>query len=155
ILAVTDQLLDTLRAEQAARSNPERVQELIRELSEAQARAAALKERSARWQHTLNDGVADLNADIDHDLRDRMREITRQAEEDFDVGRAPTRIWEQLSTWVQQQVAAGASANFVWATQRARWLAQQVATHFDDQREAILPALRTEAAASLSAVREM
>ena len=27
------------------------------------------KERSARWQQTLNDGVADLNADIDYDLR--------------------------------------------------------------------------------------
>ena len=131
------------------------MQELIRELTEAQARAAALKERSARWQHTLNDGVADLNADIDHDLRDRMREVTRQAEEEIDEAGDPTRIWEQLSTWVQQQVAAGASANFVWATQRARWLAQQVATHFDDQREAILPALRTEAAASLGMVREM
>ena len=155
VLAVTDQLLDTLRAEKAARDNPERVQELIRELTEAQARAAALKERSARWQHTLNDGVADLNADIDHDLRDRMREVTRVAEEEIDEGGDPTRIWEQLSTWVQQQVAAGASANFVWATQRARWLAQQVATHFDDQREAILPALRTEVSGALGSVREM
>lgn len=155
VLAVTDQLCDTLRAERSARSNPERVQELIRELTEAQARAAALKERSARWQHTLNDGVADLNADIDHDLRDRMREVTRLAEEEIDEGGDPTRTWEQLSSWVQQQVATGASANFVWATQRARWLAQQVATHFDDQREAILPALHTEASAALGSVREM
>src|SRR3712207_8079070 len=46
-------------------------------LTTAQQRAAALKERSARWQHTLNDGVADLNADIDHDLRDRDRKSTR------------------------------------------------------------------------------
>jgi Dynamin family len=155
VLSVTDQLLDTLRAEKEARSNPERVQELIRELTEAQARAAALKERSARWQHTLNDGVADLNADIDHDLRDRMREVTRLAEEEIDSGGDPTRVWDQLATWVQQQVATGASANFVWATQRARWLAGQVATHFDDQREAILPALRTEASAALGSVREM
>jgi len=155
VLSVTGQLCDTLRAEKAARDNPEQVQELIRELTEAQVRAAALKERSARWQHTLNDGVADLNADIDHDLRDRMREITRLAEEEIDAVGDPTRTWEQLSTWVQQQVAAGASANFVWATQRARWLAQQVATHFDDQREAILPALRTEASAALRSVRDM
>jgi hypothetical protein len=84
-----------------------------------------------------------------------MREVTRVAEEEIDEGGDPTRIWEQLSTWVQQQVASGASANFVWATQRARWLAQQVATHFDDQREAILPALRTEASAALGSVREM
>jgi hypothetical protein len=43
----------------------------------------------------------------------------------------------------------------VWATERARWLARQVATHFDDEREAVLPALRTEASAALGAVREM
>ena len=155
VLAVTGQLCDTLRAEKAALDDPERRHELIRELTEAQARAAALKERSARWQHTLNDGVADLNADIDHDLRDRMREVTRLAEEEIEESGDPTRGWEQVSTWVQQQVATGASANFVWATQRARWLAQQVATHFDDQREAILPALRTEASAALGSVREM
>jgi hypothetical protein len=155
VLAVTDQICDSLRAERAARSDPARAQEIVRELTGAQGRAAALKERSARWQHTLNDGVTDLNADIDHDLRDRMREVTRLAEEEIDGGGDPTRTWEQLTTWVQQQVASAASANFVWATERARWLASQVATHFDDQREAVLPALRTEASAALGAVREM
>jgi tRNA U34 5-carboxymethylaminomethyl modifying GTPase MnmE/TrmE len=140
VLAVTDQICDSLRAERAARSDPARAQEIVRELTGAQGRAAALKERSARWQHTLNDGVTDLNADIDHDLRDRMREVTRLAEEEIDGGGDPTRTWEQLTTWVQQQVASAASANFVWATERARWLARQVATHFDDQREAVLPA---------------
>jgi hypothetical protein len=155
VLAVTDQICDSLRAERAARSDPARAQEIVRELTGAQGRAAALKERSARWQHTLNDGVTDLNADIDHDLRDRMREVMRLAEEEIDGGGDPTRTWEQLTTWVQQQVASAASANFVWATERARWLARQVATHFDDQREAVLPALRTEASAALGAVREM
>jgi Dynamin family len=155
VVAVTDQLCDGLRAERTARSDPARAQEVVRELTAAQARASALKERSARWQHTLNDGVADLNADIDHDLRDRMREVTRLAEEEIEAGGDPTRTWEQLTTWVQQQVASAASANFVWATERARWLARQVATHFDDQREAVLPALRTEASAALGSVREM
>jgi hypothetical protein len=155
VLAVTDQLGDALRAERAARSDPARAQEVVRELTAAKERASALRERSARWQHTLNDGVADLNADIDHDLRDRMREVTRLAEEEIDAGGDPTRAWEQLTAWVQQQVASAASANFVWATERARWLAGQVATHFDDQREAVLPALRTEASAALGSVREM
>ena len=155
VLVVTDELADALRAERAAKGDPARAREVVRELTEAQARAAALKERSARWQHTLNDGVADLNADIDHDLRDRMREITRLAEEELDAGGDPVRTWDRFAGWVQQQVASAASANFVWATERARWLAEQVATHFDDQREAALPALRTEASAALGAVREM
>jgi hypothetical protein len=155
ILAVTGQLCDGLRAEEAARRNPEQAQQLIGDLTRAQGQAAALKERSARWQHTLNDGVADLNADIEHDLRDRMREITRLAEEEIDEGGDPTKTWEQLSAWVQQQVASAASTNFVWATERARWLAQQVATHFAEDREAALPALRTEASAALGSVREL
>ncbi|MCY7341977.1 MAG: dynamin family protein [Pseudonocardia sp.] len=155
ILAVTGQLCDGLRSEESAQRNPESVQDLIADLAVAQQRAAALKERSARWQHTLNDGVADLNADIDHDLRDRMREITRLAEEEIDQGGDPTKTWEQLSSWVQQQVAASASTNFIWATERARWLAEQVAMHFAEDREALLPALRTEASAALGSVREM
>ena len=155
VVAVTDQLRDGLRAEEASHRDPNGVQELIRTLRAAQERAAALKERSARWQHTLNDGVADLNADIDHDLRDRMREITRLAEEEIDDGGDPTKNWDQLSAWIQQQVAAAASTNFLWATQRARFLAQQVAAHFAEDREAALPALRTEASAAVGAAREM
>lgn len=155
VVAVTGQLCGGLRAEEAAQRNPESVQELIADLTSAQQHAAALKERSARWQHTLSDGVADLNADIDHDLRDRMREITRLAEEEIDEGGDPTKVWDQLSSWVQQQVASAVSANYVWATQRACWLAQQVASHFAEGREAVLPALRTEASGALSSVREM
>jgi GTPase SAR1 family protein len=155
VLAVTGQLAESLKAERTAQQDPEGVRELVSRLTAAQQRAAALKERSARWQHTLNDGVADLNADIDHDLRDRMREIIRLAEDEIVDGGDPTKTWDQISGWVQQQVATAASTNFVWATQRARWLAEQVAGHFSEEREAILPSLRAEAAAALGAVRTM
>ncbi|MGH4019230.1 MAG: dynamin family protein [Pseudonocardiaceae bacterium] len=155
VLAVTGLLAGGLRAEQAAQQDPEAAQEVIRGLTEAQQRAAALKERSARWQQTLNDGVADLNADIDYDLRDRMREIVRLAEEDVDHGGDPKKTWDQLSNWVEQEVASAASANFVWATQRARWLAGQVADHFSEDGQWILPKLRTEASDALGSVRAM
>ena len=39
---------------------------------------------------TINDGVADLNADIDYDLRDRLREIVRAAEESITTGGDPS-----------------------------------------------------------------
>jgi hypothetical protein len=103
VVAVTDQLRDGLRAEESSHRDPHGVQELIRSLRGAQERAAALKERSARWQHTLGDGVADLNADIDHDLRDRMREITRLAEEEIDDGGDPTRNWDQSRAWISSR----------------------------------------------------
>ncbi|MGH3839371.1 MAG: Isoniazid-inducible protein iniA, partial [Pseudonocardiaceae bacterium] len=116
---------------------------------------AALKERSAKWQHTLNDGVTDLNADIDFDLRDRMREIVRLAEEEVDRSGDPKKTWDQLSTWVEQEVSSAASANLVWATQRARWLATQVADHFSEEEDRLLPKLRTEVADALGEVRAM
>ncbi len=152
---VTDQLAGSLRAEQAAQQDPETAQRVIRQLTEAQQRSAALKERSARWQQTLTDGIADLTADIDYDLRDRMREILRQAEEEVNHGGDPKKTWDQLSTWVEQEVASAASVNFVWATQRARWLAVQVADHFSQEGDRVLPQLRTEAGDALSSVRAM
>ena len=152
VCAVTDQLADGLRAEQSARQNPEQLEALIRRLTAAEQRATSLKERSARWQQTLNDGVADLNADIDYDLRDRLREIIREAEEALESG-DPTKTWDQFANWLQQAAASAASANFVWATQRARHLAGRVARHFDDEREQLLPALRTEPADPFRPVR--
>ncbi|MGH3995754.1 MAG: Isoniazid-inducible protein iniA, partial [Pseudonocardiaceae bacterium] len=65
------------------------------------------------------------------------------------------KTWDQLSTWVEQEVASAASANLVWATQRARWLATQVADHFSEEEDRILPKLRTEVADALSSVRAM
>jgi hypothetical protein len=155
VLAVTDQVVAALRTEQAAQENPESVQETIRKLTAAEQRATGLKERSARWQQTLNDGVADLNADIDYDLRDRLREIVRDAEEVIEKSGDPTRTWDQFTTWVEQCAAAAAAANYVWATQRARYLAQRVAEHFDEERTHLLPALRIEPSDALQSVRAM
>jgi replication fork clamp-binding protein CrfC len=155
VLAVTEQIGGNLLAERKAQQDPSAVGALVRELTEAQQRAAALKERSARWQQTLNDGVADLNADIDYDLRDRMREISRLAEDELLAGGDPAKVWDQFAAWVQQEVAAAASANFIWATQRVRALARQVAEHFSDDRDQLLPALRSDASDALRSVRPM
>jgi hypothetical protein len=155
VLAVTDQIAGTLRAELAAARDPAGVAELVAGLTAAQERATALKERSARWQVTLNDGIADLNADIDHDLRDRMRDITRAAEQEIDDGGDPSKVWEQIASWVEQQVTSAASANFVWATRRARALAVRVAEHFAGDQEPLLPVLRHDTSAADNALRSV
>ncbi|MFI6102041.1 dynamin family protein [Lentzea sp. NPDC051213] len=152
--AVIDQITSSLRAEESAQSDPASAQALIDKLSVAEQRAAGLKERSARWQQTLSDGVADLNADVDYDLRDRMREIVREAEESIMDG-DPTKIWDQFTKWVQDTAASAVSANSVWATQRARWLARRVAEHFDSDREQTLPSLQTASGDPLRSVREL
>ncbi|MBC8091993.1 MAG: dynamin family protein [Pseudonocardia sp.] len=143
VLAVADQMAASMRAELAAQQEPERAGALVAELEQARKRAGALKDRSARWQHTLGDGVADLTADIEHDLRDRLRATGREADQLLDDG-DPRDIWDQFSEWLEGQVATATSANFVWAGQRAEWLAGQVAEHFAADGDAVLPALRTD-----------
>ena len=155
LLAVTDQVAGGLRAELVAQQDPASAGEVMAALAAAQERASALKERSARWQQTLNDGIADLNADIDHDLRDRMREISRLAEDELASVGDPTKVWEQFTTWVQQEVANAAAANFVWATQRARHLGTRVAEHFAGERDQLLPVLRDDPSDALRSVRAM
>jgi len=141
VLAVCEQLSSTMNAELVAQENPEQVAGLVADLEQARERAAMLKTRFARWQTTLNDGMADLVADIDHDLRDRFRSILRDAEllaEDAD----PADVWDQYAAWLQKEVATAASANFQWASERAHWIAEQVAEHFAAEGGTVLPELK-------------
>jgi hypothetical protein len=141
VLSVSEQLSAGMKAELAALEDPERSAALVENLTKAKARADELKQRSSRWQITLNDGTADLQSDIEYDLRDRLRTITREAEQLIDDA-DPAEVWEQFSDWFHQQVSSAASANFVWAAERARWLAGQVAEHFAEGAEIAMPELR-------------
>jgi hypothetical protein len=140
VLAATEQLQSTFRAELEAQRHPERGRALVAELERSKARADDLRQRSARWQQTLGDGVTDLMADIEYDLRDRLRTISREAEDAIERD-DPAKTWDQLEAWLYQQVSAAASANYVWAAQRARYLATRVAEHFGEQGSQVLPAL--------------
>jgi len=141
VVAITDQLAATMRAQLSVYQGGGAAGKLIRELELAQSRADRLRERSARWQQTLSDGIADLISDIEYDLRDRMRQIGRDAEREIDNA-DPLAMEDQFAAWLQQQVSGAASANFAWAMERARWLADQVADHFAEDGAKVLPNLR-------------
>jgi hypothetical protein len=138
VLSVADQLASGMKAELAILEDPQKVNALVEDLTKAKARADELKQRSSRWQITLNDGVADLQSDIGYDLRDRLRTIGREAEQLIDDS-DPAEVWEQFSDWFHQQISSAASANFVWAAERARYLAVQVAEHFAEGAEIAMP----------------
>ncbi|WP_018332928.1 dynamin family protein [Actinomycetospora chiangmaiensis] len=138
VISAVEQMAQKMRTELEAQKDPGNAEELIAALERAQGRAEELKKRSARWQTTLNDGYGDLQSDIDYDLRDRMRTLQKEAEERLDA-EDPADIWDQFAEWVHTQVAAAASTNFVWASQRARHLAGQVAEHFTAGGQAVLP----------------
>ncbi|MFE4197219.1 dynamin family protein [Paenarthrobacter sp. NPDC056912] len=136
LLSVTEHLRLSLQSELEALENPEGTPQMIAGLQSAKQEADALRKRSARWQTTLNDGIGDLIADMEYDLRDRLRRIQRDAEAAIDQG-DPGPAWEQFSQWLEQSAAAAVSDTFVWTSERAQWLAAQVAEHFSEAEVAL------------------
>lgn len=127
--SVVDQLGMSLHAELNALLHPQDTPRMIAELEVAKARADEFRGRSARWQVTLTDGIADLVADMEHDVRDRLRRVQREAERAIDEG-DPGPIWDQIREWIDQRVTAGVAETFVWTDERARWLSEEVAELF-------------------------
>jgi signal recognition particle receptor subunit beta len=142
LLSITEHLRLSLQSELSALEDPASMPQMIAELETAKARADDLRRRSARWQTTLNDGVSDLISDMEHDLRDRMRTIQRDAERAIDES-DPGPIWDETVDWLEQRVAAAVSDTFVWTNERAQWLSLQVADHFAKD-EVPLPVLRVD-----------
>ncbi|MFF1252859.1 dynamin family protein [Pseudarthrobacter sp. NPDC058329] len=139
LLSVCENLRLSLQSELEALENPERTPQMIAGLEAARAEADDLRKRSARWQITLNDGISDLIADMEYDLRDRLRRIQREGETAIDQG-DPGPAWPEFSKWLEECAAAAISDTFVWTNERAQWLAAQVAEHFAAE-EVTLPVL--------------
>ncbi|WP_416061676.1 dynamin family protein [Rhodococcus indonesiensis] len=140
VKSVVEHVALSLGSELAALRDPETGAAAVAELQRAKAAAEALRTRAAQWQQTLADGIADLAADIDHDLRDRLRRVTREAEATVDEC-DPGEEWPRIGEWLGEQVAESVGDNFVWAHERSVWLAEVVAGHFADSDAVDLPDL--------------
>lgn len=95
-----------------------------------QARAIAELDRrqqlSANWQIAMNDGVTEMMAQVDFDLRERLREVMEIA--DAEITKAnPMKRWAQFDGWLRGKINEGVQANFQLARERSRGLAEQIA----------------------------
>ncbi|AZS35934.1 Isoniazid-induced protein IniA [Microbacterium lemovicicum] len=129
LVSVVDQLGMAVKTELRALQHPEDTPVMIARLEDAKARADEFRSRSSRWQVTLSDGIADLISDTEHDLRDRLRKVQREAEQSIDEG-DPGPIWDQIAEWLDLRVSAAVSETFVWTNERSRWLSERVADEF-------------------------
>ena len=116
-------------AELEALDDPAAREALRADLERRKAEAQDALAQTALWQQILNDGIADLTADIEHDLRGRFRAITQHTEKVIDSC-DPTRVWAEIGAELENAVATAVGDNFVWAFQRAEVLAEEVAQTF-------------------------
>ncbi|MEV0467765.1 dynamin family protein [Nocardia tengchongensis] len=141
ISSAAEHLALALGSELVALRDPARGAAAIRELHAAKAEAEKLHRHTAAWQQTLGDGITDLAGDIDHDLRNRLRDIARTAEDWID-DHDPGKHWDSMDEWLTATVGSALGDNLVWTGTRAVKLAEQVATHFTDLGAVDLPEVR-------------
>ena len=131
ILAAAEHLNLSVGSELAALNDPDQARRLTADLERRKQEAQEALQQTALWQQVLTDGIADLTADVDHDLRARFRAITQHAEEVIDSC-DPTLHWAEIGAQVEDDVANAVGDNFVWAYHRAESLAAEVARTFID-----------------------
>ena len=68
-------------------------------------------------------------ADVEHDLSERLRVLTREAEAVIDQG-DPKETWPDVEVWLQRRLVSAATANYDLLSERAEELAAEVAEQF-------------------------
>ena len=127
--SAAEHLTLAVSSELAAINNPDDARRLTEDLERRKQEAQDALQHTALWQQVLNDGIADLTADVDHDLRARFRAIMQHNESVIDSC-DPTQHWAEIGGEVENAVATAVGDNFVWAYQRAEALAEEVARTF-------------------------
>lgn len=144
IRLVSDHLAMTLHSEAEALRDPRRKAQITEQLGAARDQAEQLRQRTANWQVTLVDGSTELMADIEHDLRHRLRSLVRDAEAEI-VQTDPARAWKEFATDLDARICEAVEENFVMAHYRSVELCEQVASKFPaDNRTPALADLRLE-----------
>jgi replication fork clamp-binding protein CrfC len=129
IYSAAQHLTLKLDAELSAINDPDILDRLKDDLERRKDEAQDALQQTALWQQVLNDGIADLTGDVDHDLRARFRNIMQHNERVIDEC-DPTNHWAEIGTELENAVATAVGDNFVWAYQRAEALAQEVGRTF-------------------------
>jgi hypothetical protein len=84
------------------------------------------QQRSASWQIALSDGMADLCAQADFDLRERLRGVLESADAEILSGRA-LKDWAGFDGLLRQRIDQAVHADHTMVRDRAAALAERVA----------------------------
>jgi hypothetical protein len=131
VLSVTSLLQSQFESERQALDNPEEAAAIVENLTQLQAKAQRLRGSASKWQQGLGDGVADMQTDLDHDLRSRLRAVSKQADEAIEAS-DPAETWDDFQTWLYRRVAEDIVHNYTFLHARAEELALRVAEYFGE-----------------------
>jgi hypothetical protein len=131
VRSAAEHLTLAVTTELSAINDPDARDRLTGDLERRKQEAMDALAQTALWQQVLNDGISDLTADVDHDLRGRFRAITQHTEKVID-GCDPTQHWAEIGAELEDAIATAVGDNFVWAYQRAEALAEEVAHNFQE-----------------------
>lgn len=131
VLAVAGLLGSQFQSEKQALEAPEGSAEVLADLDQLKAKANRLKTGMSKWGQTLSDGVVDLQTDLDHDLRGRIRQIAREADDAIEQS-DPADTWEEFQPWLMRRVAAEVGQSYALLHGRSQELALRVAEHFGE-----------------------
>lgn len=131
MVAVCGLIESQFRNERDALTDPERAKALVENLTEIKERANRLRSGVSKWQQTLNDGIQDLQADLDHELRGRIRQITKQADESIE-NTDPVEAWDEFQAWLYRRTAEDVVHTYASLHARARDLTTRVNEHFGE-----------------------
>lgn len=129
---VASQLGRQVEAERRIVTRPEDSDRVVQTLAVARARTERLASPAAGWQQALSDRVQDLVSDIDHDLQQRLRTVSRESEEVIDRG-DPKDSWPDVEAWLRREVAAAVLATYDTMRERADHVVADMAAFFDSE----------------------
>ena len=154
VAAVCEQIESQFVAERTVLADPTSSKRVIDELTIVKERVERLRSTAARWSQTLNDGIADLNSDVDHDLRARIRRVIEEADELID-DLDPADLWHEVEAWLEAGVAEQIVANYSLLRFKAEDLSNEVWQHFREASGEVLDQLAVYNPAELVARAEV
>jgi VIT1/CCC1 family predicted Fe2+/Mn2+ transporter/GTPase SAR1 family protein len=129
---VASQLGRQVEAERRIVTRPEDSERVVQTLTVARARTERLASPAAGWQQALSDRVQDLVSDIDHDLQQRLRTVSRGVDEVIDRG-DPKDSWPDVEAWLRREVAAAVLTTYDTMRERADSVVADMAAFFDSE----------------------
>ena len=130
LLGAVDQMAGQFGAELESLKDPERAAEIVKQLETARTRSDRLRSAVSKWNVTLNDGVGDLNSEVDFDFKGRMRRLTQEADAAIDNS-DPIDTWDEFEPWLVNRVSFDVVTNYRYLIERAQELSTRVADHFE------------------------